>query len=143
MQWWRYNRTVQAGPPGRYKALGLTTNMADHAKGTPAFYDLVLDAKNLKDDAMRLFAEIRPSWKIDDLEVEVGELEYRHVKSLQPIWRSGTRRWYIRVPNLQMSRSDLARMQGYQDDIAAMVASGHDPLPTDHNCTTLHDDKRS
>ena len=29
------------------------------------------------------------------------------VKSLQLIWRSGTRRWNLRVPNLQMSCIDL------------------------------------
>ena len=29
------------------------------------------------------------------------------VKSLQLIWRSGTRRWNLRVPGLQMGCSDL------------------------------------
>ena len=29
------------------------------------------------------------------------------VKSLQLIWRSGTRRWHLRVPDLQMSCGDL------------------------------------
>ena len=29
------------------------------------------------------------------------------VKALQLMWRSGTRRWYLRVPNLQMNCSDF------------------------------------
>ena len=37
------------------------------------------------------------------------------VNSLQLIWRSGTRRWNLRVPDLQMSCNDLTRMWGYQD----------------------------
>ena len=47
--------------------------MTQHTKGTPAFFDMVLDAKNLEEDAMRLFAEIRPAWKKDDLDIKVGE----------------------------------------------------------------------
>ena len=37
------------------------------------------------------------------------------VKILQLIWRSGTRRFHLQVPDLHMSRSDLTRMRGYQD----------------------------
>ena len=46
----------------------------DRRKETgPIFYfDMVLDAKNLKDEAMKLFAEIRPAWKKDALDIEVG-----------------------------------------------------------------------
>ena len=35
-------------------------------------------------------------------------LPYHVVKSLQLIWREGTRRWNLWVPNLQMSCSDLS-----------------------------------
>ena len=38
------------------------------------------------------------------------------VNSLQLIWRLGTRRFHLRVPDLQMSCSDLTRIQGYQDN---------------------------
>ena len=36
-------------------------------------------------------------------------------KSLQLIWRSGTRRFHLLVPDLQLSSSDLTRMTGHQD----------------------------
>ena len=39
---------------------------------------------------------------------------YLEVKSLQLIWRSGTRRWNLRVPDLQMN-CRLDYMIGYQD----------------------------
>ena len=35
-------------------------------------------------------------------------------KSLQLKWRSGTRRWNLRVSDLQLSCSDIARLRGYQ-----------------------------
>ena len=47
--------------------------MTDQTNEIP-FFDMVLDAKNLEEDAMRLFAEIRPAWKKDDLAVEVGDI---------------------------------------------------------------------
>ena len=34
------------------------------------------------------------------------------VKTLQLIWRSGTRRWNLREPDLQMSHSDLTKWEG-------------------------------
>ena len=43
---------------------------------------------------------------------------YRLVKSLQLIWRSGTRRWNLRVPNLQMSCSNMIRMRWCQDSVS-------------------------
>ena len=46
---------------------------------------------------------------------------YHVVKSHQLSWRSGTRRWNLRVPDLQMSCSDLTRMRGYQPVLPAMV----------------------
>ena len=36
-------------------------------------------------------------------------------KSLQLIWRSGTRRFHLRVPDLQLSCGDLTRMAGHQE----------------------------
>ena len=39
-------------------------------------------------------------------------VHYLKVKSLQLIWRSGTRRWNLRVPDLQMSCRDLTPCQG-------------------------------
>ena len=47
------------------------------------------------------------------------------VKSLQLIWRSGTSRFYLRVPELQMSYSDLTEIKGiycYQD---SSPSNGH------------------
>ena len=37
-------------------------------------------------------------------------IPFHSVKSLQLIWRSGTRRFHLRVPDRQMSRSDLTKM---------------------------------
>ena len=37
------------------------------------------------------------------------------VKSLQLFWRSGTRRFHLWMPDLQMSCGDLTKMRGYQD----------------------------
>ena len=39
---------------------------------------------------------------------------YLQVKSRQLIWKPGTRRRNLRVPDLQMNTSDLTRMGGYQ-----------------------------
>ena len=39
-------------------------------------------------------------------------VHYLKVKSLQLTWRSGTRRWNLRVPDLQMSCRDLTPCQG-------------------------------
>ena len=41
------------------------------------------------------------------------------VKTLQLIWRSGTRRWNLRVPDLQMSCRDLTLWQGTRIVVAA------------------------
>ena len=39
---------------------------------------------------------------------------YNLVKSLQLIWRLGTCRFHLRVPDIQMDCSDLTKMRGYQ-----------------------------
>ena len=44
------------------------------------------------------------------------------VKSRQLIWRLGTRRWNLRVPNLQMNCSDLSLKIGYQ---GSSPSNGH------------------
>ena len=61
---------------------------------------------------------------IDTLQLTIGHVAlvaitgiaimvpYLWVKSLQLIWRSGTRRWNLRVPDLQMSCRDLTVWQG-------------------------------
>ena len=43
------------------------------------------------------------------------------VESLQLIWRSGTRRWNLRVPDLQMSCSDLVLRLGTRIVVPVMV----------------------
>ena len=48
-------------------------------------------------------------------------------KSLWLIWRMGTRRWNLRVPNLQMSRCDLISKIGHQ---VSSLCNGHqDDMP--------------
>ena len=54
---------------------------------------------------------------------------YLSVKSLQLIWGLGTRRWNLRVPDLQMSCSDLLTKSRYQDSYSS---NGHQvTYPTD------------
>ena len=43
------------------------------------------------------------------------------VKSLQLIWRLGTRRWNLRVPNLQMSCRDLTSRSGARIVVPVIV----------------------
>ena len=47
-------------------------------------------------------------------------MPYLSVKSLQLIWRSGTHRWNLRVPDLQMSCRDLTTWQGTRIEPMAM-----------------------
>ena len=64
---------------------------------------------------------------------------YLKVKSLQLIWRSGTRRWHLRVPDLQMSCSDLTTWQGTRivvymaSQILIAIASGNGLLSSGTN----------
>ena len=44
-----------------------------------------------------------------------------YVKYLQLIWRSGTRRFHLRAPDLQMNCRDLTLRQGYQDGCRAAL----------------------
>ena len=48
-------------------------------------------------------------------------VSYRQVKSLQLIWRSGTRRWHLRVPDLQVSCSDLIEIQDTRAVVPVMT----------------------
>ena len=58
------------------------------------------------------------------------------IKSLQLIWRSGTRRWNLRVPDLQMRCSDLTRVRGYQ---VICPNTGHQTTwPIVWNCMTIY-----
>ena len=50
---------------------------------------------------------------------------YLWIKSLQLIWRLGTRRFHLRVPNLQMSSRDLTTWQGTRIKYPAMAARQH------------------
>ena len=49
------------------------------------------------------------------------------VKTLQLIRRSGTRRWNLRVPDLQMSYSDLTLKIGHQDSSPSNGCNGQMP----------------
>ena len=66
------------------------------------------------------------------IDVTTMLVPYLYVKSLQLVWRSGTRIWNLRVPDLQMSCSDLTRTTGttslatraaYPIDLAGMAAT--------------------
>ena len=48
---------------------------------------------------------------------------YRLVISLRLIWRLGTRKWNLRVPNLQMSCSDLTEKTGHQQSSPSTLVS--------------------
>ena len=61
---------------------------------------------------------------------------YLWVKSLRLIWRSGTRRWYLRVPDLLMSCRDLTTWQGTR--IVVETFGCQLPYPTDHNHNIIH-----
>ena len=50
------------------------------------------------------------------------------VKSQKLIWRSGTRRCNLRVPDLHMSFSDLIKGRGYQDGSPSNVSQGDMPF---------------
>ena len=52
------------------------------------------------------------------------------VKSLQLIWRSGTRRWNLRVPDLLMSCSDLVEIKGAGMIIPVMAVKVTWPILT-------------
>ena len=52
-------------------------------------------------------------------------MSYPYVKSLQLIWRSGTRRWNLRVPDLQMSCRDLTLHQSTRIVVPAQAARRH------------------
>ena len=54
------------------------------------------------------------------------------VNWLQLVWRSGTRRWNLQVPDLQMSCSDLTRMKGCQDNSYNYPAASWLPIPLSH-----------
>ena len=53
---------------------------------------------------------------------------YLQVKSLQLIWRSGIRRFHLRVPDLQMSCRDLITWQGTRIVAPTMAARWRAPL---------------
>ena len=56
------------------------------------------------------------------------------VKSVQLIWRLGTRRFHLRVPDLQMSCSDLNLRQGTR--IVVPVVAARAICPIQHRYTT-------
>ena len=58
-------------------------------------------------------------------------VSYLQVKSLQLVWRSGTRRWNLWMPDLQMSCRDLAMWQG-TGLVSSTVTAGDVPYLT--NC---------
>ena len=51
----------------------------------------------------------------EEIAVATTLVPYPVVKTLELIWRLGTRRWNLRVPNLLMSCSDLISMIGHCD----------------------------
>ena len=55
-----------------------------------------------------------------------GALSWNQV--LQLIWRSGTRRWNLRVPDLQLSCSDLTTWQGTRIIAPVMTAAKKCPI---------------
>ena len=52
---------------------------------------------------------------------------YHCVKSVQLIWRSGTRRFHLRVPDLQMSCRDLTTWQGTRIVASVIVVRWNAP----------------
>ena len=50
---------------------------------------------------------------------------YLYIKSLQLIWRSGTRRFHLRVPDLQMCCNDLTKGEGTRITTPAMATGKH------------------
>ena len=62
-------------------------------------------------------------------------LSYDVLKSLQLFWRSGTRRWNLRVPNLQLSCSDLTVRYGTRMVVPVLATRVTCPIDlSDHCC---------
>ena len=64
-------------------------------------------------------------------------VSYLEVKSLQFIWRSGTRRWNLRAPDLQMCCRDLTTWPGTRRVAPAMAAGRRAPWSPTYTIRTI------